>query len=378
MSDKKQPFSAEKVKSEAHGKWTQVFQKLASQELGPAMKHIGSHVACPVHGGDDGFRLFPDVQKTGGGISNQGGPKPDGFALLMWLFNWDFPTTVEQVAMALGLTHAEIAKKPYRKPVQEPVLTHEESLKRKAELEKVWKESIPISDPRAKPALAYLIRRRLGLAWYNFYGSKSVRFHPSLPFYDKIQRKVIGNFPAIVSLVLGKDGKPVTIHRTYLTEDGQALRKQFQQNKKFKDKKIMAYRKDKQLINGGAIRLGEAEETLGVAEGIETAGSASLLFGLPVWSCLNATLLELFEIPKSVKMLIVFADKDRNEAGFKAAKELQQKAWEQGIKCKIEMPPMTIPECAKGVDWNDYWVQGQRPLSMSVGQEEDNVVSMTR
>ncbi|CAI8817436.1 primase-helicase zinc-binding domain-containing protein [Methylocaldum szegediense] len=72
------------VRNAARGAWVAILGDLAP-ELEAALARPGRHVPCPVHGGRDGFRLYPDAEKTGGGICNTCGAYPDGFSLLMWL-----------------------------------------------------------------------------------------------------------------------------------------------------------------------------------------------------------------------------------------------------------------------------------------------------
>lgn len=95
-------FDVNEVRAAAEGRWLEICGTLAPQ-LAPAMEKIGTHVPCPVHGGDDGFRLFKDFPKSGGGICNTCGAKPDGFALIAWVNGWSFSTTVNAVAARLGL-----------------------------------------------------------------------------------------------------------------------------------------------------------------------------------------------------------------------------------------------------------------------------------
>lgn len=47
------------VREAARGHWDAIFCALAPM-LKAAMQQPGKHVPCPVHGGKDGFRLFPD------------------------------------------------------------------------------------------------------------------------------------------------------------------------------------------------------------------------------------------------------------------------------------------------------------------------------
>ncbi|MGB5675668.1 MAG: primase-helicase zinc-binding domain-containing protein, partial [Gemmatimonadota bacterium] len=81
---KKNPIDAREVRAHAADRWIEILGAVAPA-LEPALSHPGRHVPCPVHGGKDGFRLFRDVDRTGGGVCNTCGSFHDGFALLMWV-----------------------------------------------------------------------------------------------------------------------------------------------------------------------------------------------------------------------------------------------------------------------------------------------------
>ena len=63
---------------------------------------------------------------------------------------------------------------------------------------------------------------------------------------------------------------------------------------------------------------------MGVAEGIETALSASLLYQLPVWACCNQGLLRQWQPPEGCTHVTIFGDNDSSFVGQAAAYEL---AW---------------------------------------------------
>ena len=90
------------VREAARGHWDAIFCALAPT-LKAAMQRPGKHVACPVHGGKDGFRLFPDYEQAGSCVCNTCGTFRDGFAALEWLHGWGFSETLEKVARVLGL-----------------------------------------------------------------------------------------------------------------------------------------------------------------------------------------------------------------------------------------------------------------------------------
>lgn len=97
-----QTYDKNIVKAAADGRWEQIFSSLAP-ELSAAMERPGRHVPCPIHGGVDGFRLFPDYNERGSGVCNTCGVKGDGIEMLMWLHNWSFKETVRRIAECLGV-----------------------------------------------------------------------------------------------------------------------------------------------------------------------------------------------------------------------------------------------------------------------------------
>jgi putative DNA primase/helicase len=151
----------------------------------------------------------------------------------------------------------------------------------------------------------------------------------------------------MLAQVLGADDVPVTIHRTYLTDDGQKAAVK-------SPKKLMTpIRK----LENVAIRLRPIEDGwLGVAEGIETAYCAEGRHGAPVWACVSAGLLKTFRPPPEVTLLAVMGDNDASFTGQAAAYELARVVRNTGIEVKV-----LIPETV-GTDWADH-VLSQRQLN---------------
>lgn len=90
------------VREAARGHWDAIFCALAPM-LKEAMQQPGKHVPCPMHGGKDGFRLFPDYAEAGSCVCNTCGSFRDGFETLEWLHGWGFAETLKRVAWVLGL-----------------------------------------------------------------------------------------------------------------------------------------------------------------------------------------------------------------------------------------------------------------------------------
>lgn len=325
----------------ARGNWGVILRALAPQ-LQAALDRAGRHVPCPVHGGKDGFRVFKDVEYTGGSVCNTCGINSDGIATLMWVNGWSYTATLKAIAdyLRVGIRTA----RPERKLAKPEPQSSDESERLRQSLNRVWNESISISDRDAEPARLYLARRGISVP-----PPEVLRFHPSLAYHDG--DKVVGTFPAIIAMVSGVQGNPVTIHRTYLTTDGKKAPVE-------SPKKLMSYPKNRKLV-GGAIRLVDPGPVLAVAEGLETALAVMEGTGLPVWCAVNAYLLEHFEAPPEVRRVIVFADKDRPTAqhpgghGQEAARRLVQRLWANGIKASAIVPAGEIPSGQKSLDWLD-------------------------
>lgn len=95
----------------------------------------------------------------------------------------------------------------------------------------------------------------------------------------------------------------------------------------------------------GAVILAPANDTLGLAEGIETALSAILLLDFPVWATLGNERLAHVAIPDAVTRLILLPDNDRG-GRIGAAKAAEAYAV-PGRTIETLWPPHGLN------DWND-------------------------
>lgn len=358
------------------GSWSQIMAHLAPG-LNDAIKRKGKHVPCPVHGGKDGFRLFKNFDVTGGGICNtcnNGAGFKDGIAVLCWYYSsMSFYDVLKMVADYIGFTSPTTGysssissnhKKNQRVAPVAPVIPQKSESDIKEELQReqrrndfirkilngTWKDTVELTHPVAEPARLYFARR--GLRTKKIGELKKVRFHPSLPYFNEDQ-KVVGNYPAIICLVQNREGRNVTLHRIYLDEDG------------FKApvdscKKMMPIPSDVD-IEGAAIRLVDIEydenglaEHLGVTEGFETALAVLESVNIPVWACINTTLLGGFLPPNGVTFVAAYGDQDRNGAGLGACDLLITNLRENGIDGDFYLPPVKcLGANQKSLDWLD-------------------------
>lgn len=213
-------------------------------------------------------------------------------------------------------------------------------------IEKLWNEALPLDSPGAEPARAYIRNRQVSIRGLNL--NESLRFVPKMVYRDEDGNN-LGDHPAIVAAIRDKEGKLVTLHRTYLTKNGKKARVP-------SAKKMMPVPSNKEVV-GGAIRLGEPQDgVVGVAEGMETALSVYRATGQTVWSLVSCSILQGFEPPAGTKVVVHWADKDRSAAGELADAVLRERLEPRGIKVVTMLPVVPIPRRAKGVDWNDVLI----------------------
>lgn len=361
-------YSIADVKSAARNNWFHILESLAPGVFTKAIKNgHRRHSMCPFHqtavkpGDQPDFRFDKKGNEQGSAICSCHSWS-NGIDLLMDINRWSLADTVREVGELLNVSpiasNIKLASK--RKPPrlgEKPqwLLRVEEELtkRRKREeenqgrirkkLSQIWDETLPLHDNSAAPAIRYLRRRGIETVP----SLDDVRFHKDLPYFDDDGNRV-GIFPAMVGRVLSPKGQFVTLHRHYLTPDGLKAGVECQ--------KKMSPVHDDFPATGGAIRIMTPQKgVLGVAEGIETALSAFYGLGIPTWATVSASLLKGFIPPAELNLhtVVIFADKDRSEAGKDAALKLRSKLVDQGYEVLIMAPAMAIPKNAKGVDWND-------------------------
>lgn len=251
------------------------------------------------------------------------------------------------------------------------------SVRRSALIASKWTTSKAIrsSDPEAAPILKYFENRGIRIP----VGSRllrNLRFLASEPYYDDDHR-MVGEFPCLIGAVLSparKDEKEalVTIHKTYLTLEGQKMCAYGT------PKKLMALPEGK-TINGCGITFGDPSKSDGilcVAEGIETALSVAVATGYPTVATISANGMTTYEVPAGTKFVAIFADRDKSETGQKAALKLKERLLELGVPSLIFLPSEdTLVLNEKGVDWNDILrLQGPNgfPFKHEVSQSKSS------
>ncbi|HTU12136.1 MAG TPA: toprim domain-containing protein [Allosphingosinicella sp.] len=159
-------------------------------------------------------------------------------------------------------------------------------------------------------------------------GTDELRFHARVPHGP---RPFTRFRPALVAAVRDNRGL-VAVHRSFLAPREARLAD------------LAEPRCGLGPFGRGAVRLGGVGTRLGLAEGIETALSASILFGVPCWATLGTERFAMLELPAGVAGLLLFLDHD---AGGRRAEALARKAFGHALPIETHVPRR------RGWDWND-------------------------
>ena len=183
---------------------------------------------------------------------------------------------------------------------------------------RIWNESRSIAGTRAE---AYLAAR--GVASH----SPELRYHPRTPDGAAPMTRFR---PALIAAVRDDTGL-TAIHRTFI-DPGLVSPAGFQ-----------IERRGLGRYGRGSVRLGGVAARIGLAEGIETALSASSLFGVPCWATLGSERFRQLSLPTEVDELLLFLDRDA--AGRGAERRAREAFPHLRIECHYPDRP--------GDDWND-------------------------
>ena len=187
----------------------------------------------------------------------------------------------------------------------------------------IWNQSNPIVS--GDPVYTYLKNRGIVLPEY----PSDLKTHPALPYWEMGEDEKpikIGVFPCMLAIVRNPRGRPVGLHRTYLTDNGCKA-------------PVMSPRKVLKVhdLAGSAVRLFPPKNgLLAATEGIEDSLSAMILWQIPTWSVLGTSGMKAFQPPENVQEVMILSDND--EPGKKAALELAQRLENEGKAVRIVTP----------------------------------------
>ena len=272
------------------------------------------HGPCPMCEGKTRFR-FDDKEGHGTWICSHCGAGK-GMALLMAAKRWDFRHAAREVDAIIG--NLTPAKQERANPSNQRFRLRRIA----AGLQRVT---------QGDPVSLYLEGRGIGAA-----PCDALRLHPGLSYFDD-EGKLVGEWPAMVSLIEGPDGTRMGYSVTYLTADGDKAPVSM-------PKKML---KAVESLTGGASRLWPVQDHIGIAEGIETARGVFQRFGQPCYAAHTAVLLSQWQPPAGVKRVSIWGDNDLSATGQQAAYTLARRMYQRGIDFSVHIP--TDP----GTDWAD-------------------------
>lgn len=304
----------EKTKDAAKGKWRGILLELGI----PSQYLVNKHSPCPLCGGKDRFRW--DNKEGSGSYICSGCGAGDGMKLALEFTGMSFKELADNIDRFVGNIKPDPGGSCMKKATDEEV---------RSALRRVWLETKPIKD--GDLASKYLKARGLHLSEYP----------PSLRFAERLPDGEGGLRPCMVALVSGQEGHAITLHRTFLSPTG------LSKAEMDSPRKMMVG----QLPHCICVRLADFDSgVLGVAEGIETALSASKLFDIPVWSVIDRNHMEKFIPPEGCTKLVIFGDNDFNFCGQASTYKLAERTYKREVDVEIMIPPNI------GWDWNDEYI----------------------
>jgi putative DNA primase/helicase len=203
------------------------------------------------------------------------------------------------------------ASKPYLKPSKVDPCRDNPSIAR------LWESSKPAGNTAVE---RYLHSRGLTVAI-----PPTLRYLP-----DHLHAATKTRWPCMVGAIICWPDRLVGIHRTYIKRDGLS-------KASVDPNKMMLGQ-----LRGGCVPLLPVQETLIIAEGIETALSVALASpDMGVWAALSATNMPHLVLPPLplAQTIIIAADPD--EAGIRAAWSSARKWADEGRLVKIALPAPT-------------------------------------
>lgn len=307
----------------AKGQWSKIYSHF-DVRIDPK-----KHIDCPMCDGKKKLRIA-DKYQNGDWICTCG--NGDGFKLLQAITGKPFLDLAKQIDSIIGNEFNN------QKNCSAEISKTEQAINK-------FKSAMPVYQ---SPAQEFFNKRHI------FDLPKGgVKYIDREPFRDDTGA-VIGYYPAIYSLASNHLGEPLKEHITYITKEGL----------KAPVPTVRKLRTVAGFDSECAVKLFQATDILGIGEGIESCLAAHQLYKIPTWAALNTAILKKFKAPKGVKTLYIFADNDKNGAGFAAAFECGHK----NILSNNDVQKVVIRWREKHGDFNDVVTDGGYCLELILGE----------
>lgn len=310
---------------------------------------------CPKNeSGKTKFRWFRDFNETGGAYHNDVGAMPDGIDVVAWYMGVGKNEAMNEIIRLCGGDISSVSKAEARnaaaKQKQKSVAryTPEEVEKHRKVLAKVKSEAKVITGTHAE---AYLRNRGIKADLSTIH---DLGFHPQLSHWNE-DKKRFDKYPGMLAMVRDVNGKPVTMHRTFLHPNQPTkapVSKPKLQFAGIDDVRGCAIRIDEPILMPDGTKL------IGVSEGIENALSVREVSGCPMWVGISDRLMEMIKLPDDIGHVVIWADVEPSGAGVAAANRMKEALEKKGIKVYILTPELDREK----VDWNDAYAEGRLDL----------------
>lgn len=299
----------EKIQERAVGRWHHILPAVGV----PAAHLSGKHGPCPLCGGKDRWR-FDNKGGKGTFICSHCGAG-SGVDLVMRFCKVQFAEARRMIEKHLPDAPIVVPKARSSTPTKY--------------LDNGWSGALPLDG--SDIASRYLKARGI----HTTPAANAVRYSNRVGYKHEDGRRTF--HPAMIARVMGADDASFTLHYTYLHDSKPAKA----------DLPKQRLNAAARFPEGGAVRLGRQAAIMGIAEGIETALSAEMLYGIPTWAALSTAGLAKWQPPSEAREIIIFADADSGFAGEHAAYALAQRLHAAGYEVEVRAPKI------RGTDWND-------------------------
>lgn len=289
---------------------------------------------CPFHNErTPSFYVFSDHYHCFGC-----GAHGNAISYLMRLRNLDFPTAVHELAQLPAV--AQPARRTNPTPPPSAAGTDRQDTERVAA---IMRQSTPITPDT--DAYVYLVSRGLSP------NQPALRAHAALYCHE-----VGGPLPAVIAPLTNSKGEVTAVQRIWCRRraeyeadpgghlkmcrhlfSGQARAEVERSIADVPDSRMPLQVRKKTLgeMQDGAVRLAPAGRRLGLAEGVESAVAASMLYRMPVWAVCGAARLATVWVPDEVEVWIMG---DNGDTGHALAQRAVEAHEARGRRCGVIYP----------------------------------------
>lgn len=298
----------------------------------PDLRLNTDHQPCPACGGKDRFRFFKDWPETGASICNQCGYS-DGIGLIMKTMNMSFGSVLRML---------ETEKTPSNVDLSCVIQARSEDPITQLRLLKQYvQKGLLLQSTHRNAAMQYLVNRGLGALISRDDLPDNLFYIANLQYKNAGERTQ--RFGCMFAAVHDVESSLVGGHRIYLSADGHKA-------------PVSAPKKSlpavfKGAMNGAAVRLYPATNSLCITEGIETALAVRIMRPqFPVWATLTAGGMKALRLPAEICDVQIFCDHDMSGTGLTAANTLTARLRREGRQVMVRSPQQHLPIGSYG-DW---------------------------